>query len=134
MATGSERARGAGGLREAKEMIISKRTVGPQQLRPRRDFSLDLSCKGGGVRGGGKAVGIAARLGRSGLREAKEMIISKRTVGPEHWRTPRDFSLDRDGRGRVRGGETVRDRRPGGPAGPLRISKIVLPSRRGAHF
>ena len=60
----------AGGLREAKEMIISNRIVGPEHLRtPERS---DPSCKGGGVRGGGKAFGVAARPARSGLREAIE--------------------------------------------------------------
>ena len=42
-ATGFERHRGAGGLREAKEMIISKRTVGPERQRTTRDFSLALT-------------------------------------------------------------------------------------------
>ena len=89
---GASPRREAGGLREAREMIISKRTVGPELLsETRRDFSLDLTCKGGEVRGGGKACGSIARAGRSGLREAKEMIISKRTVGLQHWRNRRDF-------------------------------------------
>ena len=33
--------------------------------------------------------GVIAGSGRSGLREAKEMIISKRTVGPEPLGEPR---------------------------------------------
>ena len=53
-ATGSEWARGAGGLREAKEMIISKRTVGPE--RQRTTERSDLTCKGGGVEGEGESV------------------------------------------------------------------------------
>ena len=73
-------------------MIISKRTVGPELQSEARSEATYL--QGGRGPGRGKAFGIIAWPGRSGLREAKEMIISKRTVGPEHLRNRRDFSFD----------------------------------------
>ena len=82
---------------------------------------------------GREGLGIGPRAEAGGLREAKEMIISKRTVGPEQLSETREtlVSIELQGGGGPERGGTVNYRRQ---IRPSWISKIVLPSRRGAHF
>ena len=58
--------------------------------------------------GGGRATGFERHRGAGGLREAKEMIISKRTVGPEHLRTRSEATLLGRGEGSGEGGNRSR--------------------------
>ena len=61
----------AGGLREAKEMIISKRTVGPELQSETRETLVSIELQGGRGPGRGETVPggrpIGPRLGRSGF-------------------------------------------------------------------
>jgi len=69
----------AGGLREGKKMIISKRTVGPEPGGETRSEAT-LLARGEGSGDGGKPFGVALAPGRSGLREAIETLVSSWTL------------------------------------------------------
>ena len=63
---------------------------------------------------GREGLGVRPRREAGGLREAKEMNISMRTVGPERQRTTERSDLSCKGEGLKGRGETVRERRSGG--------------------